>query len=184
MTKKAKWIVGICAAVVAILIAVIVPLSVSSVKSSNAAKDAANSQALREQAYEEVKDIPQNSIEDKIKVRLIKAWADWQPDYEGWIEWSNSLYASNAVIDAIGGEQAFADYQKSMKTQREKSKMAMGPIWDDMSITGYVATLHYHMYLTSGNKTQDVIVTEINTFQEIDGVLMVVRLDLSTKRAK
>lgn len=183
MTKTKKWLIAISVIVVLIVIAVVVPISVYSAKSSQAEKDAANSQTLREQAYEEIKDMPQNTIEEKIKYRLIKAWADWQPDYEGWLEWSDSLYAADATIDAIGGEQTFSDYQKSMKEQREHATMAMGPILEDLSIDGYVATLHYHMYLTSGGRTRDIIVTEINTFEEIDGVLKVVRLDLTTKKS-
>ncbi|ALP93176.1 hypothetical protein [Intestinimonas butyriciproducens] len=181
--KKKQWIA--IAGVVLLLLAML-PWGNMYIKSLNAAKDAAQSQALRESAFEEIKDLSRDSKEAAIKYRLVKAWNDWQPDYEGWLSWSDSLYTQDSVIEAIGGEQTFADYQASMKLQREKSTMAMGPI-TDYTLEGNTAIIHYHMYLTSdgmfGKTTQDIVVTEHNTFEMINGEWMVTHLVLTTQKA-
>lgn len=141
-----------------------------------------NGRDLRIQEMEKVKADPSDTKEGKIMDLLITAWGEWQPDYEGWIKWSNGLYAENATIDAIDGEKNFRDYQVSMKDQRDACSMEMGPIMQ-MTVEGNVAALVYHMYLTpkvENAPTFDMIVTEFNTVEEIDGKLMVTHLDLYT----
>lgn len=180
--KKKRYIV---VAVLILLLLAMIPWANLYIKSVKAEKAAAQSQALRESAFEEIRDIPPDGKEAEIKYRLVKAWNDWKPDYQGWLAWSDTLYAPDSVIEAIGGEQTFADYQESMELQREKSAMAMGPI-TDFTLEGDTAIIHYHMYLTSdsifGKKTQDIVVTEHNTFEKIDGKWMVTRLVLTTQR--
>ena len=69
-----------------------------------------------------------------------------------------------------------------MKDQRDACSMEMGPIMQ-MTVEGNVAALVYHMYLTpkvENAPTFDMIVTEFNTVEEIDGKLMVTHLDLYT----
>ena len=74
-----------------------------------------NAKELRLQAMEEVKANPSDTKEGKIMDMLITAWGEWQPDYEGWVKWSDGLYTADSTINAIGGEQRFRDYQASMK---------------------------------------------------------------------
>lgn len=180
--------------IIAIVMALVV-VSCSSTKDANTAQEsntsastakatspAAEDGRLRIEAAKTVDSIDTSTMEGRIKVRLIESWANWQPDYEGWLKWSDDLYASDAIIDAIGGEKLFKDYQKSMKAQRDANTMEMGPI-ATMEVTGNIATITYNMYLTpkdNPEKTRKIIVKEINKFEEIDGVLKVVRLDLST----
>ena len=180
MKKKTKIIVSIL--VVLVIAATAAPWIVKASAAKNASAEAAQSQTLREQAYDEIADTVANSLEDELRLRLVKAWADWQPDYEGWLAWSDSLYAPDARIKAIGGEQSFRDYQASMREQREKATMAMGPIMD-FSVEDHTAIISYHMYLTSGGRTRDIIVTEHNTFEKIDGQWMVTYLNISTKKS-
>lgn len=147
-----------------------------------------NSAELRTRSMEAAKSITSDSIKDKIKKRLIEAWGTWVPDYDGWLQWSSSLYAQDALIYAIGDTpQKFADYQTSMKHQREIASMEMGPIMQ-IIVEENTAALVYHMYLTPKHipqaETMDIVVTEYNTFEEIDGKLMVTRLDLYTSNGK
>ena len=115
---------------------------------------------------------------------MIISWGEWQPDYEGWLKWSNDLYTADATISAIGeGIQKFRDYQASMKLQRDACTMEMGPIMNS-TVEGNVIALVYHMYLTpkgmENAPTFDMLVTEFNTLEEVDGKLMVTHLDLYT----
>lgn len=145
-----------------------------------------NSRELRVQAMEQAKLSKADTLTEQIKQRLIVAWGEWQPDYEGWMKWSNSLYAENATINAGGmtnGEQRFKDYQAGMKLQRDACTMQMGPIMK-MIVEDNIAVLIYHMYLTpkavDNAPTIDMLVTEFNTLEMLDGKLMVTHLDLFT----
>lgn len=143
-----------------------------------------NSKTLRLESANASKEADDKTIEDQIRNRLITAWGEWQPDYEGWIKWSNGLYTENATISAIGGkEQKFKDYQSSMKLQRDAFTMEMGPIMQ-IVVKDNVAALVYHMYMTPKNvenaPTFDMIVTEYNTVEKVEGKLMVTHLDLYT----
>ncbi|GAB6087141.1 hypothetical protein [Alkaliphilus crotonatoxidans] len=145
------------------------------------------SKELREQAAAAARMAKAETLADRIKNRLIIAWGEWQPDYENWVKWSNSLYTADATICAIGDEeQKFRDYQASMKLQRDACSMEMGPIMQ-MIVEGNVAALVYHMYLTpkgvENAPTFDMIVTEFNRLKEVDGKLMVTHLDLYTDGA-
>lgn len=78
--------------------------------------------------------------------------------------------------------QHFADYQASMKAQRDALTMEMGPIMQ-IAVDGNTASLIYYMFMSLKNepeKTIKIIVTEFNTFDYVDGELMVTRLDLYT----
>lgn len=179
--KNLKVVIGVV--LIAMVAAIVTPIVTIGMKDSKAEERAAESGALRIQASEDISTMDKDSLQDEIKVRLIESWGNWQPDYDGWVQWSDTLYAENAVINAIGGEQTFTDYQESMRHQREKASMKMGPIMN-IVVEDHTAAITYHMYLTSkgilGSKTQDIIVTEYNTFEEMNGELMVTRLDLYT----
>ncbi len=140
-----------------------------------------NAKELRISAMEAINAIPAETQEDRIRQRLYTWWGEWQPDYEGWLQCANDLYAEDATIYAIGGEQKFSEYKVSMKGQRSLYTMEMGPI-QQMTVDGNTATLVYTMYLTAkgGSKPMSMLITEFNTFEEIDGRLMVTRLDLYT----
>lgn len=141
-----------------------------------------NGRELRLAAADAARRAPNETLSQKITNRLIIAWGEWQPDYEGWLRWSGDLYCKDSVINAIGGEQLFSDYQASMRLQREACSMDMGPI-EQSIVENNVIALVYHMYLTPkqpGSPTFDMIVTEFNTLEERDGKLMVTRLDLYT----
>lgn len=140
-----------------------------------------NAKEYRIAAMEAINAQPAETLEDQIRQRLYTWWGEWQPDYEGWLECANDLYAEDAVIYAIGGEQIFSDYKVSMKEQRDACEMEMGPIMQ-MTVDGNTAALVYNMYLTpKGTEyTFSMMITEYNTFEEIDGKLMVTRLDLYT----
>lgn len=142
-----------------------------------------NSAHLRQEAMKAVQSVSSDQMSDIIKRRLIEAWASWVPDYEGWLKWSGSLYTPDSIIYAIGGEpQRFADYQSSMRNQRDAYSMEMGPIMQ-MAVNGNTAALIYYMYLTpkpAPSNTIRRVVTEFNTFGVMDGKLMVTRLDLYT----
>ena len=131
-----------------------------------------NSARLRKQAMEFANANSKGTHSDEIKRRLIEAWGEWVPDYEGWIKWSDSLYTPDSIIYAIGEKpQRFADYQGSMKHQRDAFSMEIGPIMQ-IAVDGDTAALIYYMYLTPRNepeKTRRLIVTEYNTFEEKDG---------------
>jgi len=149
---------------------------------SNVTKD--NSKQLRmEAAAKAKKEQPQN-LQEQIKQRLYEVWGTWHPDYEEWLKWSDDLYLPDATIMAIGDTpQKFRDYQASMKLQRDACIMEMGPIMQ-MTVEGNVASLVYLMYLTpkgmENAPTFKMMITEFNTFKEVDGKLMVTRLDLYT----
>jgi len=144
-----------------------------------------NSEELRLASQEEAQELYGDSEElsDQMQLELFNWWGDWQPDYESWLKIADDLYAEDADITAIGGEtQKYSDYRVAMKSQRDQVDMEMGPIMN-MTVDGNTATLVYHMYLTpkaSPNTTFDTIVTEYNTFGEVDGELMVTDLHLYT----
>jgi len=142
-----------------------------------------NSAALRAVSAEKARAAATDSRSDQIKKRIIESWSEWVPDYEGWLKWSSSLYTPDSMIYAIGKTpQRFADYQASMKAQRDAFTMEMGPIMQ-IAVDGNTASLIYYMFMTPKNepeKTIKIIVTEFNTFDYVDGKLMVTRLDLYT----
>ena len=141
-----------------------------------------NSRERRLAAMEEALRAPNDTLAQRITNRLIIAWGEWQPDYEGWLKWSADLYSENAVINAIDGEKRFRDYQASMRFQRDACSMAMGPI-EQSVVDGDTIALVYHMYLTPknpGTQTADMLVTEFNKVEEENGRLKVTRLDLYT----
>lgn len=144
-----------------------------------------NSARLRKESMEMALATTSTSRENTIKKRLLEAWGTWVPDYEGWLRWSSDLYTPDSLIYAIGDKpQRFADYQASMQGQREAATMEMGPIMQ-IAVEDNTAALVYHMYLTpkaTPEKTFDIMVTEFNTFEEVDGKLMVTRLDLYTTK--
>jgi hypothetical protein len=125
-------------------------------------------------------------FEEKIRARMYQVWDEWKPGYDDWLKWSNTLYAPDATIEAIGGKtQPFKDYQKSMKLYRDSFNMDMGPI-ETCSIEGNVVHITYKMYMTpkghDSNATSVIPVTEYNTFNDISGFEhpMVVHLKLIT----
>ncbi len=143
-----------------------------------------NAKMLREEAAAKARESVGGTLEERMANRMYIAWGEWQPDYEGWIKWSNDLYTADAVISAIGAtDQKFRDYQASMKEQRDRCTMEMGPI-KQMTVGDGVAALVYEMYLTpkgmENAPTFSMMVTEFNKLEEIDGKLMVTRLDLYT----
>ena len=143
-----------------------------------------NSKQLREEAAEKAMLAKPRNMQERIKQRLYEAWGSWQPDYEGWVKWSDNLYLPDATIMAIGDkEQLFHDYQASMKLQRDACVMEMGPIMQ-MTVENNTASLVYLMYLTpkgmNNAPTFSMMITEYNQFVEIDGKLMVSHLDLFT----
>ena len=170
--------------VILFLVAALIPWITLRAKSRQQIENAVQDGRRRIEASETLADIPTDTLEGRIEARLVEAWANWKPDYEGWIAWSDDLYASDATINAIGGEQDFRDYQKSMRHQRETYTMEMGPI-ETIEVEDNVATITYNMYLTTKRgfpRTVRTVVTEVNTFEEIGGKLTVIRLDLSTSR--
>ncbi|MCR4675373.1 MAG: hypothetical protein K5675_10195 [Lachnospiraceae bacterium] len=142
-----------------------------------------NAKELRINAMEEIDKKEISSIQDEMEKRMYDWWGTWQPDYEGWLKCADSLYAPNAVINAIGGEQIYSDYRTSMKDQRDRCSMEMGPILQSIVSEDTVA-LCYEMYLTPKGLDNPpvftMMVTEFNKFEEVDGKLMVTRLDLYT----
>ncbi len=66
-------------------------------------------------------------FENAIKERIFRWWANWKPDYEGWLVCADSLYADICIIDAIGSTpQVYKDYRAAMKNQRDLFSMDMG----------------------------------------------------------
>jgi predicted ester cyclase len=128
-------------------------------------------------------------FEEKIKNRLRQAWDEWKPGYQDWLTWSNSLYAPDATIVAIGDKpQGFKVYQESMKVYRDAFSMEMGPI-ENCIAEGNVVAITYNMYMTqkgeimgipATGKRITIPTTEFNTFEEIPGYdePMVVKLEL------
>lgn len=144
-----------------------------------------NSEELRLASKTEAQKTYGNSdaLSDQIKLTLFNWWGDWQPEYESWLKIADGLYAPNSSITAIGGEtQRYSDYRLAMKSQRDQVDMEMGPIMN-ITVDGNTAALVYHMYLTpkaSPDTTFDTIITEYNTFEVVDGKLMVTDLHLYT----
>jgi len=133
------------------------------------------------------KSIYKKSLSQRAKERLYEAWDAWQPDYEGWIKWSDTLYAPDARMIAMEGDEPalFRDYQAKMKHYRDAFDMAMGPI--ERCIVEEGVTAHtYKMYLTpkgqGKDKTVTLPVTEFNHFADVPGYdhPMVVKLELIT----
>ena len=128
-----------------------------------------------------------SEFENKIKARIYEWWANWKPDYEGWLKCADGLYASECVIDAIGDKpQIFKDYCAAMKHQRDTFVMDMGPI-DNCLVEGDTLAISYKMYLTAKadmgplkkGTTYAIKVTEFNRFEMFDGKPMVVYLLLT-----
>ncbi len=142
-----------------------------------------NAKELRIKAMEEIDKKEISSIQDEMEKRMYDWWGTWKPDYEGWLKCADSLYAPNAIINAIGGEQLYSDYRTSMKGQRDRCSMEMGPILQS-SVSEDTVSLCYEMYLIPKGLENPPIftmmVTEFNKFEEVDGKLMVTRLDLYT----
>ena len=87
-------------------------------------------------------------FENVILQRIYEWWANWKPDYEGWVQCADSLYANTAIIDAIGAEpQKYEDYRASMKGQRDAFDMDMGPI-QTCVVEGDTVAFNYRMYMT------------------------------------
>lgn len=148
----------------------------------------------RQQGYEKAlklvaeKKTMHNEFEDAIMLRMYEWWANWKPDYEGWLKCADSLYASDSIIDAIGPEpQVYKDYRLSMKGQRDACEMDMGPI-ENCVVGGNTVAINYKMYMTPKadmghlKKGQTVVleVTEFNHFDNVEGydVPMVTYLEL------
>ena len=142
------------------------------------------------EALKETKKSHRSSFENQIKLKLYKWWAEWKPDYEGWLKVADTLYADSCKIDAIGPEtQIFKDYKAAMKHQRDAFSMDMGPI-EQCVVENDTVCIFYKMYMTFkgdmfGRKQGDEIVlkvTEFNTFDYVDGYdePMVVHLNLIT----
>lgn len=115
------------------------------------------------------------AFENTILCRLYEWWANWKPDYEGWLKCADSLYAQSAIIDAIGKEpQKYMDYRASMKGQRDAFDMDMGPI-QTCVVEGDTVAINYKMYMTPKadmgemKKGQTIVlkVSEFNTFAEL-----------------
>ena len=142
-----------------------------------------NSRELRKKTMAEIDGSPVKTLQDEMIKRMYDWWGNWVPDYEGWLKHADSLYAPNAIINAIGGEQDYSDYRVSMKTQRDRYTMEMGPILQSIVGEDTVA-LTYDMYLMPKDMedqvTYKMTVTEFNRFGIVDGKLMVTRLDLYT----
>lgn len=127
---------------------------------------------------EEIKngDTGRTDFENAIKERIYRWWANWKPDYEGWLDCADGFYASNCIIDAIGSTpQIYKDYRASMKYQRDTFTMDMGAI-DNCVVEKDTVAISYKMYLTAkgdmGNLKEGMTitlkVTEFNKFERID----------------
>lgn len=142
-----------------------------------------NAKELRVRMMREIDAKPVQTKQDEMLKRMLDWWGNWVPDYEGWLKLADSLYAPEAIINAIGGEQKYRDYRVSMKEQRDRCTMEMGPIVQAIADQDTVA-LVYEMYLMPKGMEDKVIfkmmVTEFNHFETVDGKLMVTRLDLYT----
>lgn len=129
-----------------------------------------------------------SDFENAITEHIYRWWAQWQPDYEGWLRCADSLYADSAIMDAIGAKpQAYRDYRLSMKEQRDAFDMDMGPI-QTFVVEGDTVAFNYKMYMTpkadmgplKKGKTVVLKVSEFNTFANVEGYEepMVVHLQL------
>lgn len=129
-----------------------------------------------------------SELENVMKKRIFEWWANWKPDYEGWLKCADSLYADSCIIDAIGPDpQIYKDYRASMKGQRDAFDMDMGPI-QTYVVEGDTIAFNYKMYMTpktdmgemKKGKTIVLKVSEFNTFGNVEGYdePMVVHLQL------
>ena len=122
---------------------------------------------------------------ERAKERLYEAWDAWKPGYEDWIEWSNGLYAPDAQMIAMDGDEPelFQAYQAKMKHFRDQFDMEMGVIERCIAADGVTAHT-YKMYMTPKEQGPDatvvILVTEFNHFADLPGYdkPMVVKLEL------
>jgi len=127
------------------------------------------------------------SFTERAKERLYEAWDAWKPGYEDWIEWSNGLYAPDALMVAMDGDtpELFSAYQAKMKHFRDGFDMRMGTIERCVAADGVTAHT-YRMFMTPKGQAEDatvvIPVTEFNHFAELPGHdrPMVVKLELIT----
>lgn len=148
----------------------------------------------RQEGYKKIlKEIEENpkgcsDFENLMKERIFRWWANWKPDYEGWLQCADSLYADSCIIEAIGPEpQIYKDYRAAMKGQRDAFEMDMGPI-QTCVVEGDTIAFNYRMYMTpkfdmgktKKGQTAVLRVSEFNTFAPVEGYeeLMVVHLQL------
>ena len=133
------------------------------------------------------KSIPVKSLSERAKGRLYEAWDAWEPGYEDWVQWSDSLYTPDAIMIAMDGDkpERFADYQAKMKHFRDQFDMEMGVI--ERCIVADGVTAHtYKMFMTPKGQGKDntvvIPVTEFNHFADVPGYdkPMVVKLELVT----
>ena len=137
----------------------------------------------RQEGYKKVlADIKTNAhnrtdFENAIVEKIHRWWAEWKPDYEGWLKVADWLYAKECVIDAIGDEpQIYKVYREAMKHQRDTFTMDMGPI-DNCLVEGDTLAISYNMYLTAkadmgplkAGTTYKIKVTEFNKFANVEG---------------
>jgi hypothetical protein len=129
-----------------------------------------------------------SDFENVMKKRIFQWWANWKPDYEGWLKCADSLYADSCIIDAIGSEpQIYKDYRSAMKGQRDAFDMDMGPV-QTCVVEGDTIAFNYKMYMTpksdmgSMKKGKTIIlkVSEFNTFANVENYTepMVVHLQV------
>ena len=109
-----------------------------------------------------------------------------------WPLWGRSAYPAflrgvMIIINAIGGEQKHCDYRTSMKCQRDRCTMEMGPLLQAIADGDTVAFV-YEMYLTpkgmENAPTFTMMATEFNHFKMVGEKLIVTRLDLYTDGGK
>lgn len=137
----------------------------------------------RQEGYKKVlADIKTNAhnrtdFKNAIVEKIHRWWAEWKPDYEGWLKVADWLYAKECVIDAIGDEpQIYKVYREAMKHQRDTFTMDMGPI-DNCLVEGDTLAISYNMYLTAkadmgplkAGTTYKIKVTEFNKFANVEG---------------
>ena len=124
---------------------------------------------------------------DNSRQRGYDWWGTWRPDYEGWLQCADSLYAPQTIINAIGGEQKYCDYRTSMKYQRDRCTMEMRPLLQAIADGDTVAFV-YEMYLTpkgmENAPTFTMMATEFNHFKMVGEKLIVTRLDMYTDGGK
>lgn len=118
-----------------------------------------------------------SEFEAFMKERIYRWWANWKPDYEGWLQCADGLYAKEGIIDAIGKEpQKYLDYRASMKGQRDMFEMDMGPI-ETCVVEKDTIAFNYKMYMTPKfdmgdmKKGETIVlkVSEFNTFEKLEG---------------
>jgi hypothetical protein len=137
----------------------------------------------RQESYQKMlKEIEANiskcsDFESVMKERIFRWWANWKPDYEGWLKCADSLYADSCIIDAIGSEpQIYKDYRAAMKGQRDAFEMDMGPV-QTCVVEGDTIAFNYKMYMAPKSdmhnmkKGETIVlkVSEFNTFDYVEG---------------